>query len=60
MTEPTPLSDEALATEREIMRLTRQLEDETSTESRAAISEQIEIAKARLANEFPPRTEPLP
>jgi hypothetical protein len=51
MAEPTPLSEQALALQRRIIRLTRELEDETDTESRAAIIEQIEILKAELAGE---------
>ncbi len=61
MTEPTPLSDRALAIQREIDALTRQLpdQDEQETEGRNAIIEQIEILKAELVAEFPPSTEPL-
>jgi hypothetical protein len=62
MTEPPPLSDKALDLQRRIDELTRQLpdQDEQETEGRIAIIEQIEILKAELAAELPPRAEPLP
>ena len=51
MTEPTPISDHGLALQRRIIHLTRDLEDETDTERRAVIIEQIEILRAELADE---------
>jgi hypothetical protein len=57
MTEPTPISEQAVALQDRITRLTRELEDETDTESRGAIIEQIEILKAELADETSPEGE---
>ncbi len=54
MTEPTPISTQAAVLQARIARLTRELEDETDTESRAAIIEQIEILKAELDDETSP------
>lgn len=55
MPEPTPLSERALAIQRQIDELTQQLaeQDEHDTESRTALIEQIEILKAEKADRLP-------
>ncbi len=57
MTDPTPINEQPAALRERIARLTRELDDETDRESRAAIIEQIEILKAELEGETAPERD---
>ncbi len=59
MTEPTELSDHARELQQRIVRLTRELEDQTDPEGRAAVIEQIEILRAEFTDEAPHAGDPL-